>query len=116
MAKAPTPPPTSAPDGATNEALTPAPHGATNEALTPAPHGATDTARPTEPILRVTSPGGPHWRAGRQFGREVVELTGADLEAMAGAKGVGPDEILRSLFFDDQLSVVRAERPITAAD
>ena len=113
MAKAPIP--TLAPDGATNEASTPAPDGATNEAPTSAPDGATDTARPMETVVRVTSPGGPHWRAGRQFGREPVVLTEADIEAMAKAKGVEPDEIAKALIADPQLSVLPRRAPIAAA-
>ena len=86
------------------------------KASTPAPDGATDTARPMEPVVRVTSPGGPHWRAGRQFGREPVDLTEADIAAMAKAKGVEPDEIAKALLSDPQLSVLPRSAPITAAD
>lgn len=86
------------------------------KAPTQAPDGATDTARSPEPVLRVTSPGGPHWRAGRQFGREPVELTKADVEAMAEAKGVEPDDIVKALIADPQLSVLPPSRPIATDD
>lgn len=86
------------------------------KAPTPAPNGAPDPARPTEPVVRVTSPGGPHWRAGRQFGREPVDLTEADIRAMAKEKGVEPEDIAKALTSDPHLSVLPASRPITATN
>jgi hypothetical protein len=74
----------------------------------PAPDGA------TKPSLRVSSPGGPRWRAGRQFGREPVDLTEADVEAMAMAKGLTVEDIVRALTSDPQLSVVPEMPPATA--
>lgn len=71
---------------------------------------------PTERCIRVTAPGGPHWRAGKQFGREAVLLGEGDIEAMAKAKGVTPDAVVDLLRSDPQLAIVPAERPVAAPD
>ena len=73
--------------------------------------GAADTTLDTEHCVSVTSPAGPHWRLGRQFGREPVTFDDDELEAIGkprGLSGAGAYEVLRA---DPMLAVVPDRRP-----
>lgn len=83
------------------------------KAPTPAPQGDVDpaTSVETEPCIVVTAPGGPHWRLGRQFGREAVTFDEAELAALGEPRDLDADGALTALRADPLLAVVPDRRP-----
>lgn len=87
------------------------------KAPTSAPVGAVDptTTVETEACIAVTSPAGPRWRLGRQFGREAVTFDEAELAEIGKPRGLDADEALEVLRGDPMLSVVSGRRPKAAS-
>lgn len=82
---------------------------------TPKAEGSADTTLDTEACVSVTSPAGPHWRLGRQFGREPVTFNEDELEAIGKPRGLDAEKALGVLRDDPMLAVVPDRRPKPSA-